>query len=40
VAKGVSEPREEFNGVVRDGKIELLDGKLPDGTSVQVRVKK
>ena|ERR1700733_13678620 len=30
----------EFNGVVRDGKIELLDGKLPDGTSVQVRVKK
>jgi len=30
----------EFNGVVRDGKIELLDGNLPDGTPVQVRVKK
>jgi ribonuclease HI len=30
----------EFNGVVRDGKIELLDGKLPEGTAVQVRVKK
>ena len=32
--------KEEFNGVVRDGKIELLDGKLPEGTAVQVRVKK
>jgi ribonuclease HI len=31
--------RKEFNGVVRDGKIELLDGKLADGTLVQVRVK-
>jgi ribonuclease HI len=30
----------EFNGVVRDGKIELLDGTLPDGASVQVRVKR
>lgn len=39
VGKGVSEPREEFNGVVSDGKIELLDGKLSDGTPVQVRVK-
>src|ERR1700688_2737893 len=27
----------EFNGVVRDGKIELLDGNLPEGTPVQVR---
>jgi ribonuclease HI len=32
--------RQEFNGVVREGKIELLDGKLPEGTQVQVRVKK
>ncbi|HZQ17628.1 MAG TPA: ribonuclease HI family protein [Terriglobales bacterium] len=35
-------PREsspEFNGIVRNGKIELLDGNLPDGTVVQVRVK-
>jgi len=30
----------EFNGVVREGRIELLDGQLPDGTRVQVRVKK
>ena len=30
---------EEYEGVVRDGKIEL-DGSLPDGTRVQVRVKK
>jgi ribonuclease HI len=33
-------PREEFNGVVREGKVELLDGKLPEGTQVQVRLKK
>jgi ribonuclease HI len=32
--------REEFSGVVRAGKIDLLDGKLPEGTQVQVRVKK
>jgi len=31
--------RQEFNGVVRDGKIELADGTLPDGTRVQVRIK-
>jgi len=35
----VAETRKEFNGIVRDGKVELLDGKLPDGTKVQVRVK-
>jgi ribonuclease HI len=29
----------EFSGVVRGGKIELLDGTLPDGTAVQVRIK-
>lgn len=33
-------PRQEFDGVVRGGKIELLDGSLPDGTAVQVRVKR
>src|SRR5438270_1263520 len=26
--------RKEFNGIVRDGKIELVDGKLADGTHV------
>jgi hypothetical protein len=35
-----SDLHQEFNGVVREGKIELLDGKLPDGTRVQVRVRK
>jgi ribonuclease HI len=34
------EARQEFDGVVREGKIELLNGKLPEGTNVQVRVKK
>jgi len=29
----------ELHGVVRDGKIELLDGGLPEGTSVVVRVR-
>ena len=32
--------RQEFDGVVRGGRIELLDGSIPDGTAVQVRVKK
>ena len=32
--------REEFDGVVRQGKIELTNGTLPDGTRVQVRVKR
>jgi ribonuclease HI len=36
----VPEARQEFNGIVRQGKIEILEGKLPDGTQVQVRVKK
>jgi ribonuclease HI len=31
--------RQEFEGVVRDGKVELLNGTLPDGTRVQIRVK-
>ncbi|MEY2412259.1 MAG: ribonuclease [Acidobacteriaceae bacterium] len=34
-----SSPRTEFDGFVRDGKIHLLDGVLPEGTKVQVRVK-
>ena len=36
----ILEVRQEFNGIVREGKIELLDGNLPEGTQVQVRVKK
>jgi len=31
---------QEFEGVVRGGKIELTGGTLPDGTRVQVRVKR
>jgi hypothetical protein len=36
----VARTQQEFNGVVRDGKIELLDGSLPDGTTVQIRIKR
>jgi ribonuclease HI len=32
-------PQQEFNGIVRQGKIELLDGALPEGTRVQVRIR-
>jgi ribonuclease HI len=38
-AGNIPEERQEFNGIVREGKVELLNGKLPDGTRVQVRVK-
>jgi ribonuclease HI len=31
---------QEFDGIVRQGKVELENGNLPDGTRVQVRVKK
>ncbi len=31
---------QELEGVVRGGKVELVGGSLPDGTRVQVRVKK
>ncbi len=30
----------EFEGVVREGRIELTNGTLPEGTRVQVRVKR
>lgn len=30
----------EFEGIVRGGRIELLNGSLPDGCRVQVRVRK
>ena len=32
--------REEFDGVVRNGVIELIEGNLPDGTRVQVRARR
>ena len=33
-------PPAEFEGIVRGGKIELTRGSLPDGTRVEVRVKR
>jgi ribonuclease HI len=33
-------PQQEFEGVVRGGKVELTNGAIPDGTRVQIRVKK
>jgi len=38
--ENIPQASQEFSGVVRQGKIELLDGNLPDGTQVQVRAKK
>jgi ribonuclease HI len=35
-----AQPHQEFEGVVRGGKVELSNGSLPEGTRVQVRVKK
>jgi ribonuclease HI len=32
--------QQEFEGVVRGGKVELVSGTLPEGTRVQLRVKK
>jgi ribonuclease HI len=32
--------RQEFDGVVRNGAVELLNGTLPEGTRVQVRIRK
>jgi len=34
------EVRQEFEGVVRDGKVELVGSTLPEGTRVQVRIKR
>lgn len=35
-----SHTQQEFEGVVRQGVVELQNGTLPEGTRVQVRVKK
>ena len=32
--------QKEFEGIVRDGVVELLNGDLPEGTRVQLRIKK
>jgi ribonuclease HI len=36
----LTQERREFSGIVRNGTIQLLDGELPEGTRVDVRVKK
>jgi ribonuclease HI len=35
-----SQNQQEFEGIVRNGVVELVGGKLPEGTHVQVRVKR
>ena len=35
-----SAPGQEFEGIVRDGVVQLVGGTLPEGTRVQLRVKK
>ena len=35
-----SDSQTEFEGIVKNGKVELLGGNLPEGTRVQVRAKK
>jgi hypothetical protein len=39
-ARSSNQLSQEFEGIVRNGKVELSDGALPEGTRVQVRVKK
>ena len=39
-ARFSSETPQELEGIVRNGVVELTNGKLPEGTRVQVRVKK
>jgi ribonuclease HI len=39
VSRASSVPQ-EFDGIVRNGKVELSNGSLPDGVRVQVRVRK
>jgi len=39
-AQVLTQSQQEFEGIVRQGKVELLSGTLPEGTRVQLRVKK
>ena len=39
-APAVSGAQQEFEGIVRQGVVQLINGELPDGTRVQVRVRK
>ncbi len=40
VARSSNQPPQEFEGIVRNGTVELSSGTLPEGTRVQVRVMK
>jgi hypothetical protein len=40
VARPANLSQQEFEGVVRNGAVEISNGTLPEGTRVQVRVKK
>jgi ribonuclease HI len=39
-ARFSSQTPQEFEGIIRNGVVEFVSGKLPEGTRVQVRVKK
>ena len=39
-ARSSNQSQQEFEGIVRNGAVELSHGSLPEGTRVQVRVKK
>ena len=39
-ARPAAQAQQEFEGIVRGGKVELVSGNLPEGTRVQLRVKK
>ena len=39
-ARPLNRVQQEFEGIVRNGKVEVLNGVLTDGTRVQLRVKK
>ena len=33
-------PQQELEGIVRNGAVELMNGRLPEGTKVQLRIKR
>jgi ribonuclease HI len=40
VVRGANPVQQELEGIVRKGVVELTNGSLPDGTRVQVRIKR
>jgi ribonuclease HI len=38
--RAAPQPQQEFEGIVRHGKVEISNGTLPEGSRVQIRVKK